>query len=125
MFLSNRTAHNSIDLSQVSIPVRPASVTSQGHVITHPGNVASIPVTSQGHVISHSGANVIKPFYVYNKLEYFAPGKPFWPDLYLWIRPGAYPKVKSLSCAPLLGRFGTLPNIRQGWKGLPGKNTPA
>jgi hypothetical protein len=38
----------------------------------------------------------------------------------------AFPRVEHLKCAPVLGMLLALPkNIRLGWRGLPGTNTPA
>jgi len=51
----------------------------------------------------------------------FVPGSPFQPSLKLELT-----IVKHLSGVPLYGRLLSLPiNIRVGWKGLPGENTPA
>jgi hypothetical protein len=56
----------------------------------------------------------------------FVPGKPFQPSLFLWIRPGAYPRVEYLEgsffnrVAPAL-----ITNITLDRKGLPGANTLA
>ena len=50
-------AHNTIDLSQVSVPVRPAApqpVTSSSHVIQQSNNVVPPPVTSSVQVIQQS-----------------------------------------------------------------------
>jgi hypothetical protein len=44
---------------------------------------------------------------------------------YMWVRPRAQPIVELLSCALVWYAPGFLANIRLGWKGLSGTNTPA
>jgi len=41
------------------------------------------------------------------------------------VRPVAYPRVEHLKGASLRKALALPANIRQGWKGLPGTNTPA
>ncbi len=44
---------------------------------------------------------------------------------YLWVRPGAYPRVEHLKGALLSQTQVSPANIRLGWKGLPGTHTLA
>ena len=50
----------------------------------------------------------------------FVPGKPFQSGLMFVGKPGAYPRAEHKKGAPAVRA-----NIRLGWKGLPGTNTPA
>ncbi len=53
------------------------------------------------------------------------PGNPFQPGLIFASNAGAYPREEHLKGA-LLWLALTLPaNIKLGWKGLPGTDTPA
>jgi hypothetical protein len=76
-------------------------------------------------MIQGPGANPIKLFTVViygfsSQVRVSVPGKPFQPSLILWVRPGAYPRVKCMN-----GSFlPALPaSIRLAWKGLQGTKT--
>jgi hypothetical protein len=68
-------------------------------------------------------ARYYKTFYVCN-LQMFVPGKHFQPRLVIVSKARAYPRVKHLSNAPLLGRLLDLTTkITLSRKWLPGTNS--
>jgi hypothetical protein len=59
---------------------------------------------------------------VCSKLECLSSARLSSPVYYLWMRPGAHPRVEHMKIASLRQTLMLPTNISLGWKGLPGTN---